>query len=556
MESADLIDTIRESIIGADTGIVTPFGVRRVVYADYTASGRSVGFIEDFIRDRVLPLYANTHTETSGTGWQTTRFREEARSIIRRCVGGTPEQHAVIFAGSGSTGAIDRLITILGLRLPHHLTSRYGLLELIPPEERPVIFVGPFEHHSNEVAWRETIADVIEINEDEDGHIDLDDLERRLAEYQARPLKIGSFSAASNVTGIISDTSAISRLLHAHGALSFWDFAAAAPYVDIEMRSPEVNGLDYKDAIVISPHKLIGGPGTPGVLVVRKGLLDNPVPAVPGGGTVKYVSPERHRYVDDKEHREEGGTPAIVESIRAGLVFALKEQVGVDTIRKLEHQWIRRAIDSWMENPKIRILGNPYADRLSIVSFLIAAPDHLGADRYLHHNYVVAVLNDLFGIQARGGCSCAGPYGHRLLGIDDTTSARFEAEILAGCELIKPGWVRINFNYFITEAEFEYLLTAVHLVAESGWKLLPRYQFDTAKGEWKHRERVSIESRSLAELFSGTGSERLVVPAERLSEFLDEAREILAGPPAGPQACDPLPDGSESLRWFPLPNEV
>ena len=187
---------------------------------------------------------------------------------------------------------------------------------------------------------------------------------------------------------------------------------------------------------------------------------------------------------------------------------------------------------------------------------MIAAPDHLGADRYLHHNYVVAVLNDLFGIQARGGCSCAGPYGHRLLGIDDTTSARFEAEILAGCELIKPGWVRINFNYFITEAEFEYLLTAVHLVAESGWKLLPRYQFDTAKGEWKHRERVSIESRSLAELFSGTGSERLVVPAERLSEFLDEAREILAGPPAGPQACDPLPDGSESLRWFPLPNEV
>lgn len=256
------------------------------------------------------------------------------------------------------------------------------------------------------------------------------------------------------------------------------------------------------------------------------------------------------------EHREEGGTPAIVESIRAGLVFALKERVGVDAIRTAEHKWIRRAIESWMENPKIRVLGDPAADRLSIVSFLIVAPDHLGSDRYLHHNFVVTVLNDLFGIQARGGCSCAGPYGHRLLGIDDSTSSLFESEIVAGCELIKPGWVRINFNYFITEDEFQYLVEAVHLVAESGWRLLPSYRFDLATGEWVHRDRIETASRSLTELFSMERPDRLSVSVDQLDHFLEEAVAILAGPPVQCEPIVDLPQSSESLRWFPLPFEV
>lgn len=546
----DLITRVRESVIGKDTAVATPFGLRRVTYADYTASGRSLSFVEDYLRSHVLPLYANTHTETSGTGLQTTRFREEARDIVRQSVGARRDEHAVIFAGSGSTGAIDRLVGILGLRIPCGLDDRYHLSESIPADERPVVFVGPYEHHSNELPWRESIADVIEIAEDADGHIDLGDLERRLLEFADRPLRIGSFSAASNVTGIISDTSAISTLLHRHGALSFWDFAAAAPYVGIEMRSPTSHGHDYKDAVFISPHKFIGGPGTPGVLVVRRSLLTNRVPAVPGGGTVTYVTADQHWYHPEPEHREEGGTPAIVESIRCGLVFKLKNEVGTDLIREREEGFIRRAVAEWQTEPNIQILGNPTADRLSIVSFVIRH-----GDRHLHHNYVVALLNDLFGIQARGGCSCAGPYGHRLLGIDPDTSHRYEAEVAKGCEVIKPGWVRVNFNYFIGEDEFRYIVESVKLIARMGWGLLPRYHFDVATGTWRHREGVPVPPMSLSDVSfeqGPSGHEPLTAGTDSYPQYLDEARHILEEAASLPETthASGLDTEAEALRWF------
>ncbi|MCP3975646.1 MAG: aminotransferase class V-fold PLP-dependent enzyme [bacterium] len=554
---ASLVETIRESVIGEHEVVAGPFGSRRVIYADYTASGRALSFVEDFIRDAVLPLYANTHTESSGTGLQTTRFREEARQIIKDCCK-AGDEYALIFAGSGSTGAIARLVTILNLRLPRELDSRYGLSQHIPAAERPVVFVGPFEHHSNELPWRESIADVVTIPEDADGHIDLEILAKELATYSDRPLRIGSFSAASNVTGIISNTFDISRLLHEHGALSFWDFAAAAPYVDIDMEC-ESDALAYKDAIFLSPHKLIGGPGTPGVLIARKELFKNSVPSVPGGGTVAFVNPSEHRYYDDIEHREEGGTPAIVESIRAGLVFKLKESVGTDTIRELEEGFIKRAIKAWSAAPNIEVLGNPEADRLSIVSFTVR---HGG--RYLHHNFVVAVLNDLFGIQARGGCSCAGPYGHKLLGIDLETSMEFEHEISGGCEGIKPGWVRVNFNYFISEDVFNYIIEAVELVAAEGWRLLPVYRFEPDSGLWHHNDGPGRPPLSLTEVeFGSDGAaypdRRRTAPDAGLTADMAEAKRLFAELGSlefRPHNLDWATEHFESLRWFSMPEEV
>ena len=569
-QTSALIERIRASVIGDDEAVVGPFGLRRVTYADYTASGRSLTFIEDFIRDAVLPLYGNTHTESSGTGLQTTRFREDARRIIRDAVGGTDE-HVVVFAGSGSTGAIDKLLDCLEIRLPAGLDDRHDLARLVPPGERPAVFIGPYEHHSNELPWRESLADVVVIPEDHDGRIDLGRLEAELIAHADRPLKIGSFSAASNVTGVISDVRAISILLHRHGALSFWDYAAAAPYVSIAMGPVAGDGdpLAYQDAIFISPHKFIGGPGTPGVLVARRELFQNRVPSVPGGGTVAYVNPSEHVYLADIEHREEGGTPAIVESIRAGLVFGLKQTVGAEAIREREESFIRRAIERWSSHPNLEILGNPALDRLSIVSFVVRMPEagaggmgH-GGHRYLHHNYVVALLNDLFGVQSRGGCSCAGPYGHRLLGIDLETSHEFEREIGRGCEGIKPGWIRVNFNYFISEPVFELILGAVELVASDGWRLLPHYRFEPATGLWQHASGTAEPPLSLRDISYDDGrmtypSHHKTEPESALAGYLAEARRILADPPVPAMTPEHLvvDDDFDTLRWFPLPDEI
>ena len=503
---------IRANLIGGHSSIETPFGRRHLTYADYIASGRGLEFVETTLQNTVLPFYANTHTEDSYTGSRTTHFAHEAGDYIKAQLGAL--EYKIVFCGSGSTAAIKRIQEILGLAAPSSLKKR--LLEVMHPSERPVVFVGPYEHHSNEVSWRESLAEVVEIPLCPKGLIDLDALREALTEprFADRP-KIGSFSAASNVTGLISDTRSIARLLHAQGAYAFFDFAASAPYVKIDMRPNQPDGFD---AVFISPHKMVGGIGSSGILVFNPSLYNLATPSTAGGGTVTYVSSSDHDFTPDIEAREDAGTPAILQKMRAALGFWVKAQIGTEKIGQLEKQFIKTAIARLRLHPNLEILGNLEMPRLAVLSFLVRSDSS-----YLHPRFVVTLLNDLFGIQSRGGCACAGPYGHRLLDIDPATSNAYRASVGAGFEGIKPGWTRLNFNYFISPAEFEFLLEAIEFVATYGQRFIALYDFNWHSGAWTHTQ----GKRTIPSFFAFEAATLETSPAP-YSTYLQHAKELAA----------------------------
>jgi len=492
---------LRRSIVGIDSSFETPFGPRLLVYCDYTASGRSLQFLEDHLLG-LQRHYANTHTEDDVTGRNMTHLLHAARDRIRESVHAGPE-HCVLACGTGATGAIHHLQQILGIaatpalrdRLRGWLGDYFGLRELANfqsyiQRQRPVVFVGPYEHHSNEISWREGICEVVEIGLDPSGGLDLEELEQRLREprYDQRR-KIGSFSAASNVTGRMTPVHDVARLLHRYGALACFDYAASAPYVPIDMDPhPGAQGGDPSlDAIFLSPHKFLGGPGSSGLLVFKRSLYPHGLgPTVAGGGTVDYVSETGHDFVGDIEEREGAGTPGVLQLLKASLALELKGRIGEETILAREHAMLARALDRWRQCPNLELLGDRH---LAIVSFNIGD----GHGRFLHPKFVTRLLNDLFGIQSRAGCSCAGPYGHRLLGIDSQRSAAYRRRILEGQCGIKPGWVRIGFHYVMDDAEVDYILDAVAFVAGSGARFLPLYDFDLRTGSWTHREEPALE---------------------------------------------------------------
>lgn len=557
-------ERLRAEIIGSDTLIETPFGSRPMVYCDYTASGRCLAFVERYLQ-QVQRHYANTHTEDDLTGRTMTRLLHQAERAIKDAVNAGPDGR-IVACGTGSSGAIEKLQQIVGTALPPAtrrilmtaLGSAFGLercaeIEAALSRHQPVVFVGPFEHHSNEVTWRQGLATVIEVRLSSDGCVDLDHLEELLRDERFHDrLRIGSFSAASNVTGMRTPVHEIATLLHRYGALACFDFAASAPYVEIDMNPPRRGEDDPSlDAIFISPHKFVGGPGSSGVLVFNRRIYHEDLPpTVGGGGTVEYVSPESQEYFSDIEEREKSGTPGVIQIMKAALAFLVKDAIGVEKIESREQELLRRAFERWQRNPRIEILGNPDPGRrIGIVSFNVKS----AAGRYLHPKFVTALLNDLFGIQSRAGCSCAGPYGHRLLDIDLEHSERYRRWILKGFTGIKPGWCRVGFHYTMEDAEAEYVIAAVELIADHGERFVPLYDFDLSSGAWTHRQsNHSFEDFSLEVALIEGKPPRRSTPEERARIYrscLSEARELAER--LDPKVCDGCLEGElGELQFF------
>ncbi|WP_299158016.1 aminotransferase class V-fold PLP-dependent enzyme [uncultured Tenacibaculum sp.] len=487
MNLEQYFDKFRKNIVGINQTYQSPYGEQKMIYTDWTASGRLYGPIEEQLLYKFGPFVANTHTETSTSGAAMTLAYHEARNIIKRHVNASKDD-VLITEGSGMTGVVNKFQRILGLKVTESLKDHTQ----IPEELKPIVFVSHMEHHSNQTSWIETIADVVVVPCNDAGLVCLKKFEETIEKYKDRPIKIASIVAGSNVTGIKTEYHKVASLIHKYGGLCFVDFACSAPYVDIDMH-PE-NEDEYLDAIFFSPHKFLGGPGSSGVLIFNKKLYKNMVPDNPGGGTVSYTNPwGGHDYFDDVETREDGGTPAFLQTIKIALSIQIKNQMGTEKMKKREDE-INPIIFDCLENLEgVKILAPNHKDRLSIFSFYF--------EKY-HFNLVVKLLNDRFGIQTRGGCSCAGTYGHFLLNVDQNTSHKIKDQILEGCNTEKPGWVRLSVHPTITDEEVQYICNSLNTLADNIEEWSKDYKYDMNKNDYIHISATPIEKELVANWFS------------------------------------------------------
>lgn len=476
----------RQHIVGIDQEFMSPFGKKNIVYTDWTASGRLYRPIEEKLLNQFGPFVANTHTETTVSGTAMTKAYHHARHIIKRHTNAS-EDDVLITDGTGMTGVINKFQRILGLKIPENLKN----FTTVPAEKKPIVFISHMEHHSNQTSWLETIADVEIIPSCEKGLFCLDNLELLLHKYSDRTIKIASITSCSNVTGLKTPFHEAAKLMHQYNGVCFVDFACSGPYVEIDMHPADSES--YLDAIFFSPHKFLGGPGTSGVLIFNKKLYNNMIPDCPGGGTVSWTNPwGEHKYIDNIEDREDGGTPGFLQVIKTALAIELKEEMGIENILQREHEIVDFVFSQLDPVENIKILAGQHKNRLGVISFFIED---------LHFNLGVKLLNDKFGVQTRGGCSCAGTYGHYLLHVDQETSNKLVNEITIGDLIKKPGWIRMSIHPTTTDEEIAFVCNSIIDLAKNHkiWALDYSYNKDT--NEFVHKNAISFEDELVKSWF-------------------------------------------------------
>lgn len=462
--------SFKKQVIGDQVDFETPYGKKSLLYADWTASGRLYGPIESVLTNKMGPFIANTHTETNVSGSSMTMAYAHAKQLIKSHVNASPND-VIITANAGMTGVVNKFQRILGLKI--HERFRTLLNDQL---EKPVVFVSHMEHHSNQTSWLETIADVEVIPPDANGLVHLDSLRKLLRTYRDRKVKIAAVTSCSNVTGVFTPYHEIAEIMHLNGGWCFVDFACSAPYIEIDMHP--ANEQQYLDAIYFSPHKFLGGPGASGVLIFNQSLYQNKVPDHPGGGTVDWTNPwGEHKYLDKIELREDGGTPGFLQTIKAALAIKLKEEMGVKHISAREHEMVSKIIPALKAIPKLHLLAEQHTDRLGIFSFYIEG---------LHFNLGVKLLNDKFGIQVRGGCSCAGTYGHYLLEVSRKKSNEITHKINIGDLSEKPGWIRMSVHPIMTDEEIDYIIKSIESLAHHFEQWKKDYLYDPHTNEFVH----------------------------------------------------------------------